>query len=169
MQINSGQLLINNKNLETNNIVSLKKFIAYLPQDIFFINGTIKENIALGVDPNLINDYDIFNALKLASAYDFVMDLPNNINSPMGEMGVNFSGGEKQRIGIARAMYFNKEILIFDEITSSLDRETAKNIKKEILKLNKIKTMIIITHDPQLIDFCDKVYKVQNQMLTLIT
>ena len=66
-------------------------------------------------------------------------------------------------------MYFNKEILIFDEITSSLDRETAKNIKKEILKLNKIKTMIIITHDPQLIDFCDKVYKVQNQMLTLIT
>ena len=169
LQINSGQLLINNKNLETNNIVSLKKFIAYLPQDIFFINGTIKENIALGVDPNLINDYDIFNALKLASAYDFVMDLPNNINSPMGEMGVNFSGGEKQRIGIARAMYFNKEILIFDEITSSLDRETAKNIKKEILKLNKIKTMIIITHDPQLIDFCDKVYKVQNQMLTLIT
>jgi ABC-type multidrug transport system fused ATPase/permease subunit len=169
LQINSGQLIINNKNLDTNNIVSLKNFIAYLPQDIFFINGTIKENIALGIDPNLINDYDIFNALKLASAYEFVMDLPNNINSPMGEAGANFSGGEKQRIGIARAMYFNKEILIFDEITSSLDRENAKNIKKEILKLNKIKTMIIITHDPQLIDFCDKVYKVENQMLTLIT
>jgi ABC-type multidrug transport system fused ATPase/permease subunit len=169
LQINSGQLIINNKNLDTNNIVSLKNFIAYLPQDIFFINGTIKENIALGIDPNLINDYDIFNALKLANAYEFVMDLPNNINSSMGEVGANFSGGEKQRIGIARAMYFNKEILIFDEITSSLDRENAKNIKKEILKLNKIKTMIIITHDPQLVDFCDKVYEVKNQKLTLIT
>ena len=168
LQIKSGQLIINNKNLDTNNIEPLKNFIAYLPQDIFFINGTIKENIALGIDSKLINDNDIFNALKLSGAYKFVMDLPNNINSPMGELGANFSGGEKQRIGIARAMYFNKEIFIFDEITSSLDSENAKNIKKEILKLNKIKTMIIITHDPQFINFCDKVYKVENQTLTLI-
>ena len=169
LQATSEQLIINNENLNTNNIVPLKNFIAYLPQDIFFINGTIKENIALGIDPNLINDYDIFNALKLASAYDFVMGLPNNINSPMGELGTKFSGGEKQRIGIARAMYFNKDILIFDEITSSLDKETARKIKKEILKLNKIKTMIIITHDPELVDFCDKIYKVEKQMLSLIT
>jgi ABC-type multidrug transport system fused ATPase/permease subunit len=168
LQINSGQLIINNKNYDTNNIVSLKNFIAYLPQDIFFINGTIKDNIALGIDPNFIKDYDIFHALKLSGAYDFVMDLPSNINSPMIEGGANFSGGEKQRIGIARAMYFNKEILIFDEITSNLDSENAKNIKKEMLKLKKIKTMVIITHDPQLIDFCDKVYKVENQKLTLI-
>lgn len=169
LQISSGQLIINNKNLDTKNINPLKNFIAYLPQDIFFINGTIKDNIALGVDPNFIKDHDIFNALKLSGAYDFVMDLPSNINSPMGEGGANFSGGEKQRIGIARAMYFNKEILIFDEITSNLDSENTRNIKKEMLKLKKIKTMIIITHDPQLIDFCDKVYKVENQTLTLIT
>lgn len=168
LHITNGQLFINNKNCDANDFIPLKNFIAYLPQDIFFINGTIKENIALGIDPNFINDYDIFNALKLASAYDFVMALPNGINSVIGELGAKFSGGEKQRIGIARALYFNREVLIFDEITSSLDRETAKKIKNEILKLNKIKTMVIITHDPQLVDFCDKIYKAENQMLTLI-
>ena len=137
------------------NIRGWQANLAYVPQSIYLIDGTIKENIALGVAEDEI-DYELINkVLHMAELYDFVYSQPDNINTNVGERGVKLSGGQRQRIGIARALYQKPEVLILDEATSALDNETEKSITDTILKLKGKITIIAIAHRTSTLEQCD--------------
>lgn len=137
------------------NIRSWQANLAYVPQSIYLIDGTIKENIALGVAEDEIDDELINEVLHMAELYDFVYSQPDNINTNVGERGVKLSGGQRQRIGIARALYQQPEVLILDEATSALDTETEKSITDTILKLKGKITIIAIAHRTSTLEQCD--------------
>lgn len=137
------------------NIRGWQANLAYVPQSIYLIDGTIKENIALGVAENEIDDELVNKVLHMAELYDFVYSQPDNINTNVGERGVKLSGGQRQRIGIARALYQQPEVLILDEATSALDNETEKSITDTILKLKGKITIIAIAHRTSTLEQCD--------------
>ena len=132
-----GQILINNMSLETV-LPSWKKKIGYIPQDIYLNDTTIAENIAFGVDKDKIDLKQLNRVIELAQLKVFIDSLQNKAFSMVGEKGSKLSGGQIQRIGIARALYFKPEILILDEATNALDEETERNIMQEISKLKNI-------------------------------
>lgn len=144
------------------NIRGWQAKLAYVPQSIYLIDGTIKENIALGVAENEIDDELINKVLHMAELYDFVYSQPDNINTNVGERGVKLSGGQRQRIGIARALYQQPEVLILDEATSALDNETEKSITDTILKLKGEITIIAIAHRTSTLGQCDFKVKFEN-------
>lgn len=133
--------------------------IAYVPQTIYLIDGTIRENIALGMKSEDIDDDKVRRVLKMAELYDFVMAQPEGISAMVGERGVRLSGGQRQRIGIARALYQEPEVLILDEATSSLDSATEESITHTILKLKGAITILSIAHRVSTLAECD--FKVQ--------
>lgn len=129
--------------------------IAYVPQTIYLIDGTIRENIALGMRPEEIDDDKVRRVLKMAELHDFVAAQPEGINAMVGERGVRLSGGQRQRIGIARALYQEPEVLILDEATSSLDSATEESITHTILKLKGEITILSIAHRVSTLAECD--------------
>ena len=135
--------------------------LAYVPQSIYLIDATIKENIALGETIESIDDAKIEKVLHMAELYDFVAELPEGINTMVGERGVKLSGGQRQRIGIARALYQEPEVLILDEATSALDNATEKSITDTILQLKGQMTIISIAHRVSTLADCD--FKVEFQ------
>ena len=144
------------------NIRGWQTNLAYVPQSIYLIDGTIKENIALGFAENEIDDNLIDKVLHMAELYDFVYSQQDNINTNVGERGVKLSGGQRQRIGIARALYQKPEVLILDEATSALDNETEKSITDTILKLKGKITIIAIAHRISTLEQCDFKVKFEN-------
>lgn len=135
--------------------------LSYVPQSIYLIDGTIRENIALGIAEKDIDDTKIKKVLIMAELYDFVEGLSDNIHTTVGERGVKLSGGQRQRIGIARALYYEPEVLILDEATSALDNETEKSITDTILKLKGKITIIAIAHRVSTLADCDFKIKFQ--------
>ena len=129
--------------------------IAYVPQTIYLIDGTIRENIALGMRPEDIDDDKVCRVLKMAELHDFVAAQPEGINAMVGERGVRLSRGQRQRIGIARALYQEPEVLILDEATSSLDSATEESITHTILKLKGEITILSIAHRVSTLAECD--------------
>ena len=125
---------------------SWHKIVGYIPQSIYIIDDTIRNNVAFGVDPAEIDDTEIWRALEEAQLADFVREQPLGLDSNIGAGGVKISGGQRQRIGIARALYRNPKVLILDEATSALDNETETAVMESIEKLAGSKTMIIIAH-----------------------
>ena len=136
--------------------------IGYIPQNIYMIDDSIRKNIALGVDDAQIDDDAIWRALENAQLADFVRSLEQGLDTVIGERGIRISGGQRQRIGIARALYYDPEILFFDEATSSLDNETETALMDSINRLGCQKTMIIVAHRLTTLRGCDKVYKVED-------
>ena len=134
--------------------------VGYIPQNIFMLDDNIRANVAFGEEE--INDDAVWEALREASLDEFVNSLDDKLDTRIGERGVQLSGGQRQRIGIARALYHNPEVLIFDEATSSLDNKTEKNILETINTLHEQKTIIIIAHRLNTIEFCDYVYRVSD-------
>jgi len=155
-----------------NNIdVSLYKYswrsiIGYVPQQIFITDDSIKNNIAFGVDEKLINENKIEKILKKVDLLEFVQSLKDGINTNIGERGSKISGGQLQRIGIARALYKDPKILIFDESTSSLDIPTEKEILNSIYNnLSGDTTLILVSHRFETLERCDKVINIEDYVL----
>lgn len=155
-----GKVLVDGRNINDNLEEWLDR-VGYIPQTIFMLDGTIRENIAFGEDRDAIFDDEVWRALDEAALKDFIESLPEGLDAQIGERGVRLSGGQRQRIGIARALYRNPEALIFDEATSALDNSTEAEIMEAINNLHGKKTMIIIAHRLTTIEACDYVYRVE--------
>ena len=144
-----------------------KSKIGYVPQNPFLIDGTILENIAYGQERTKIDLFKIEESTKSADIYDYINSLPNKFETHVGERGVRLSGGQVQRISIARALYKNPSVLVLDEATSSLDIHTEKKIMDSISNLSKDLTILIITHRFETLRHCNKIYKVENEKILL--
>ena len=139
--------------------------IGYIPQTIYMLDDSIRRNIAFGVDDKDIDDDRVWAVLKEAQMMDFVKALPDGMDAQIGERGVRISGGQRQRLGIARALYHNPQILIFDEATSALDNDTETAIMDAIDSLHGQKTMVIIAHRLRTIENCDIIYEVKDEKI----
>ena len=144
--------------------------IGYVPQEIYLINDTIKKNITFGVDENKIENEKLEIAIKQSNLKEFLDERQINSDINVGEKAIKISGGQSQRVVIARALYNNPEILILDEATSRLDEANEYQILDNITKkLKSLKTIIIISHRPETLKkFCDKIYEVKNKKINLI-
>lgn len=139
----SGEVAINNENIQNFTLESLHKKIAYVTQNIFIFNDTVAENIAYGEN---VDKARVIEALKKAHAFDFVEKLPNGIDTILAQRGVNLSGGQRQRIALARAIYKNPDVLILDEATSALDNISEQKIKDAVFELRNEMIIIAIAH-----------------------
>ena len=132
--------------------------IGYVPQDVFIENSTVKENICLGFNPELVSDDLVWQALELADLFDFVKGLKGQLSYRISDAGKNLSGGQRQRLGIARALLTKPKIVIFDEATSALDAETENRVSESILKLTGECTVIFIAHRLSVVRSADMIY-----------
>jgi HlyD family secretion protein len=155
---NSGEIIVDNKIINKNNVRLWQNNIGYVNQSIFLSEGTIAENIAFGIPADKIDFNKINEAVKLAHLSEMIDKLELGIYTKVGERGVKLSGGQRQRIAIARALYNNPDILIFDEATSALDGITEKIIMDAIHKYKGKKTIIIVAHRLKTIKKCDKIF-----------
>ena len=144
------------------NLERWRNTISYAPQTIFLRDDTIRHNIAFGIAEEDIDHAKIERALKQAQLENVVKELPDGINTYMGERGIRFSGGQKQRVAIARALYNDPEILVLDEATAALDNETEEAVMEAIDALHGHKTLIIVAHRLSTIEKCDKIYEIVN-------
>lgn len=138
------------------------KNIGYIPQMIFMLDSTIRENVAFGVHKDAIDEDRVWEVLREAQLDEFVRSLPDGLDTTIGERGIRLSGGQRQRIGIARALYEDPEVLVLDEATSALDNDTEAAIMDSINRLHGRKTLVIIAHRLQTIEKCDMIYRVEN-------
>jgi ABC-type bacteriocin/lantibiotic exporter with double-glycine peptidase domain len=148
------------------NKVSLK--FGYVAQNINLIDDTIKNNIIFGNDIEKFDKENFINSIEHSGINDFIEKLPKKFNTFVGDRGIKISGGQSQRIGIARAIYNNPDILILDEFNSNLDVLSEKKIIKNLNKLKKNKTILIITHKKSIIKFCDNAFLIKDKKLIKI-
>lgn len=161
-----GSILLGNKNI--NNIKFWSKNIGYVSQNFFLLDTNILNNIAFGVPEDLIDYAQVEKVAKDSQIYDFINTLPKKFQTPIGEKGITLSGGQKQRIAIARALYNDPSILIFDESTSALDVKTENNLLDSIYNLKNKKTLIIISHKESILYRCETIYKIENKKIVKI-
>lgn len=138
------------------------KIIGYVPQSVYILDASIRKNVAYGVKEEEIDDALVWNALEQAQLKTFVEELPEKLDTILGERGVRFSGGQRQRIAIARALYYNPDILILDEATSALDNKTEEAIMEAIELLKGYKTLIIVAHRLSTIRQCNYIYEIKD-------
>ncbi len=153
----SGRILVDGRDIHEN-LESWRAQLGYVPQVITLLEGTIAENVALGVPVDQIDRVRVVECLKIAQAEDFVFCLPNGIDHVLIENGRNLSGGQRQRLGIARALYTKPTFLIFDEATSALDNETEAAFIKALSSLQGKVTILVIAHRKTSLEYCDKVF-----------
>jgi ABC-type multidrug transport system fused ATPase/permease subunit len=158
----SGCIKIDEQIIDASNIKSYQALIAHVPQNIFLLDASIAENIALGSDGLNIDIEKIHKVAKEAEIYEFISSLPDKFETRIGERGIKFSGGQRQRLGIARALYRGGKILIFDEATSALDIDTEESILTTVNSLGSNYTIIIITHRLSSLKFCNNFIVVSN-------
>jgi len=154
---NAGQICINGEDIYLN-LVSWRNLVGYVPQSITLIDASIKENVALGIENDDINQDKVWSVLGDTNLDMFVKGLPKQLDTLIGENGMRLSGGQRQRLGLARSLYRDPKVLIFDEATSSLDIKTEKRITNEIMKMSGKHTLIIVAHRISTIKDCDVIY-----------
>jgi ATP-binding cassette subfamily C protein len=150
-----GQVLVDGYDIAANP-GPWRRLVGYVPQAIALIDDTLRRNVAFGIDDERIDDTLVWHALKLARLEDFSRSLPRGLETTLGERGVRLSGGQRQRAGIARALYGEPEVLVFDEATSSLDNESEHEITNAIDALHGRKTLLIIAHRLSTVKGCDR-------------
>ena len=164
LRVQAGTITCDGVNIFDNYADWLSK-IGYIPQSIYLIDESIRDNIAFGIDADKIDDRRIWEVLEEAQLKEFVEELPEGLDTTIGDRGVRISGGQRQRLGIARALYHNPEILVFDEATSALDNDTEKAVMDAINNFHGRKTMVIIAHRLNTIAKCDVIYKVDGEKI----
>lgn len=168
LQQEHGQILVDGHSIHED-FKAWQAILSYVPQSIYLVDGTIRENIALGLDDEEIDDQRVETVLRMAELYNFVASLPNGVETIVGERGVKLSGGQRQRIGIARALYYEPEVLVLDEATSALDDETEKSITTTILKLKRQITIIAVAHRVTTLEDCDFKIRFEDGKVTVET
>lgn len=156
-----GHILVDGVDI-TQNLREWQSGIGYIPQKIYLLDDTIRNNVALGIREEHICDNRVWEVLEKAQLKDFIRNSSNGLDTIVGEYGAKFSGGQLQRIGIARALYRDPDILILDEATSALDSETEKEIISTFSKLKLEKTLLIVTHRFDTLKICDKIIHLKN-------
>jgi len=153
-----GQLLIDGEPLSPSQIRAWQNTLGFVPQSIFLTDSSILENIAFGLAANNIDMERAKRVIKLVHLDELIQQLPDGLNTTVGERGVQLSGGQRQRIGIARSLYHNAEVLIFDEATSALDGITEKLVMDTIHEFSGSKTIIMVAHRFTTIQKCDIIF-----------
>ncbi len=162
-----GEITADGKNIREH-LYSWTKNLGYVPQNFYLLDESIKNNIAFGYEENKISTPIVKSTIDKSQLSNFIKNLKDGLESRVGERGVKISGGEKQRIGIARALYNDPDILVFDEATSALDLDTEKKILETLIQFKKVKTVIIITHRKSSLNICDRVFKIENNKINEI-
>ena len=152
----SGKIFIDKEELEKFDLSSYRDKISMVSQDPFLFNVSILDNLKWVKDN--IDEDQLIECLKLANCDNFIDKLPDKIHTIVGERGMKLSGGQRQRISLARAIICKPELLILDEPTSSLDKESEELIFDSLKKISKFTTIILITHDSKIINLADKIY-----------
>lgn len=157
----AGEILVDGKSIYENS-TNWNKLVGYVPQNVFLIDDTVRNNILFGVDEENANEERIWQTVERAQLKEFVENLPQGLDTVLGERGIKISGGQRQRIAIARALYYDPPIIVLDEATSALDNETETAVMESINNLQGKKTLIIVAHRLTTIEKCDKVYEIRN-------
>ena len=160
-----GKLIVDSLEINDINLKSWQMNVSYVPQDIYLINDTIKNNIIFGSEIEKVDNNRLKLSIQQSGLGFFINDLPKGDETFVGERGVQLSGGQKQRIAIARALYHNRPVLVLDEATSSLDTITEKEIMKNVDESFKEKTVLIIAHRISTIKNCDHIYLIDKGKL----
>ena len=155
-KVDSGEILLNGINLNEIPFDVLTKKVGFINHSAYIFNGSIEDNIRMG--KNDASYDEIYDALKKANLYEFVMSLPEKLNTNVGEGGSLLSGGQKQRLALARTIITDPEIYIFDEATSNIDVESEEKVWESIYKLSKNKTVIVISHRLANVKNADAIY-----------
>ena len=166
----SGKIFVDGNDLHdiksNKRIYSWRSLIAHVPQNVFISSSTVRDNIAFGMPNEIVDEERIILAAKQSFSYDFIKKLPLGFDTKLGERGSNLSGGQLQRIGLARALYKKSDVLILDEATSALDKETEQKVLNSISKLKNHKLIIIISHKKSLLKNCDRLIKLSKGLIT---
>jgi ABC-type multidrug transport system fused ATPase/permease subunit len=162
----SGSISVGKTVLDDTSMASWQKNIGYVPQDIFLMDDTIKNNIIFSNALTDINIDEVIHAAKLAGISSFIESLPQGYDTKVGERGVRLSGGQVQRIGIARALYRKPSVIVFDEATNALDGITEKILIETIHKISHQKTIIMIAHRLTSVKRCDSIHLIENGIIS---
>ena len=159
----SGEILIDGVKLDATTCRKWQNSIGYVPQNVFIADSSLAENVALGIAPQSIDRQRVEKVLEMASLKHFTEELAEGIDTMIGESGCRVSGGERQRIGIARALYRQPDILFFDEATSALDKETEQSVNQSIENLsanNRELTIVVIAHRETSLGYCNRIINI---------
>jgi len=159
-----GELLVDGNKIE--NLRAWLNNFAYIPQSIFLLDDSMRRNIALGIDDDKIDEARIRNAVQMAQLTEVVLQLPKGLDTLIGENGVRLSGGQRQRVALARAFYHERDIIVMDEATSSLDNETESEVINTVKRLKGNKTLIVIAHRLTTVEHCDVLYRLEKGSIT---
>ena len=162
-----GAFVVDGYEIKSEKIQPSQRMNGYVPQEIYLLDDTISRNIAFGVNETDIDHTQISKVVERAGIRKFIDSFDDGLNTKIGERGVRISGGQRQRIGIGRALYQNPQVLILDEATSSLDSKTEQEILNELRKIRGKVTMILVAHRQSTLQFCDKIFKIENGRLKL--
>tara|TARA_Y100000588_G_scaffold385401_1_gene478691 strand:+ start:3719 stop:5494 length:1776 start_codon:yes stop_codon:yes gene_type:complete len=161
----TGTIKLNGKDIFSQ-IHIWRSLVAYLPQEIFLIDDSLSKNIALDDNTDHLLDGRFNEVIRKSKLDDFIENLPEGLNTRMGERGVRLSGGQRQRVAIARALFHEREVLILDEATSSLDMQTEEEIVNQMQKFKGEKTVITIAHRISTLKYCDCLYKLEKGIIS---
>lgn len=162
-----GSVTIDGNNIEEYYNSYISK-IGYIAQSLFMMDDTIRRNVAIGIPDENIDDKKVWRALEEAQLADFVRTLEDGLDTVVGDKALKLSGGQRQRLGIARALYNDPPILVFDEATSSLDVDTEAAVMEAINAMHGKRTLIIVAHRLNTIENCDIIYNVENRKITRV-
>ena len=159
---NTGEILVDDRNIYEE-LDNWQKKISYLPQRVYLKDSSILDNIVFDKADNK-SDENLKEVIQITGLSQMLKQFPDGINSFVGDQGKKISGGQQQRIGLARALYHKPEILVMDESTNSIDYESSKQIIKTVKSMNNI-TRIIISHDIEILSECQEVYRLKDKKI----
>ena len=155
-----GTIAVNGRDV-SNNRRYWQDRIGYVPQHVYLMDTSLRRNVAFGLAEASISNADVEKALRLANLWEFVLALPEGLDTVVGERGVRLSGGQRQRLGIARALYGNPEVIVLDEATSALDGDTEREIVESLRAITHDHTLIVVAHRTTTLAYCSRLIRLE--------